>query len=285
MAGNDRAARAGQHLCHALVAAMGNVDDHPDLFHPAQDLASERGQPGLGYPVERSGELVVEEVSQPGHPEPGGVEFAEVFGFAFEVVEPFDREQRTDRAVRLVRGQQPVKAGLVADLEQLAARRFHCAIKLLPVPQRAFEQRGPGPARLQLGDRQQGDVIAVAAVRIVVLALGRLGGGREHLQRDIAFLQPGQVFVAAIRQPGHIAAPQQGVGMQVDHQQALVQCLGLGADRDQVLAVDPVHVVFEVARRNPEKPECRQRHRRNWNPNPFAHLPRSLSPSPVYAAA
>ena len=43
-------------------------------------------------------------------------------------------------------------------------------------------QAGPrmGPARLKLGDHQRGEVVAVAAVAVIVLALGRFGGRGEH---------------------------------------------------------------------------------------------------------
>ena len=71
---------------------MGNVDDHPLVFHPPHDVAPERGQPALLYPVHRSRHFVVEEVGQAGHAEARIVQLVEVFGLAFKVLQPLDRE-------------------------------------------------------------------------------------------------------------------------------------------------------------------------------------------------
>ena len=89
------------------------------------------------------------------------------------------------------------------------------AFQLLRMPQRAFEQRAPGPRRLQIDLDEAGDVVAVAAVGVVILALRRLGHRREHLQRVMALEQPRQIDMAAIGALEQTALPEQGVGMHV----------------------------------------------------------------------
>ena len=155
---------------------MGDVDDHPEVFHPGDDLAAKRGQPALFLAVHRSGQLVVEEVSQPGHPEPGGIEPVQILSLAFQIMQPLNREHRADRPARLgPRGQQPVKPFGVRHLEQLALGLRDRAVKLGSVIERAFGQRIPGRARLHLGDQQGRQRVGGGRIAVVVLALGGLG--------------------------------------------------------------------------------------------------------------
>jgi hypothetical protein len=87
--------------------------------------------------------------------------------------------------------------------------------KLLRVPQRALEKRAPGPRRLELGDGEQGDVVALGAVGIVILVLGSLRHRGEDLESDVAGLEPRQIDLASARGVEQAALPEQGVGMHV----------------------------------------------------------------------
>ena len=108
------------------------------------------------------------------------------------------------------------------------------------MPKRPLQQRTPGSQRLQLADDEQGDVVGLIGVGGVVLILGRLGDAGEHLQRDIAFLQARQVYMAALCRFQHVALPQQRVAVQVNYGERFVKCARLLRDLRQRLAVDLV---------------------------------------------
>src|SRR5690606_29030685 len=73
-AGDDRSLRHREDVADTGMAAMRDVDDHPDRLHPPYRLAPFGGQAAFLDPVHRSGEIVVEEVRQPRHAEAGRME-------------------------------------------------------------------------------------------------------------------------------------------------------------------------------------------------------------------
>ena len=205
---------------------------------------------------------------QPRHADARGVEPVEIGEVPFEVVQPLDREHRADRrafapapareqAVQLARRRHPGEA---------AVRGGHCPVQLLAVVERALEQRCPGADRLQLGDHQRGDIVAIAVVGVVVLAARRLGDAGEDLQRHVAFLHPRQILVPAPGAGEEVAIPHQGVGMQVDDGQRFVQRARFVGHGDRRLAVDPVHAAFDQRRAEREEGARGHRHDRQQAP-------------------
>ena len=196
----------------------------PLSLHRRDHLPAEGGKAALLDPVHRAGEFIVEEMRQADHAEAGVVEHVEVLGLALQVLRAFDRKQGADLAVAAGAAEkQRPQVGGRADDHQPAFGGGLGALQLFGVPERAFEQRGPGGDRLQLADGERGDVVGIAAVAFVILALGGLGHAGEHLQRDIALLQPGKIDMAVIDAVGEVALPQQGVAVQIDDGQPLVQ--------------------------------------------------------------
>ena len=251
---------------------MGEIDDHPLGFHSRHNGAPERGQPALFEPVHRPGEIIVEEMGEPRHAEARGVKLVEIGDVAFEPVQSFDAEHSADgHCLALPRRDQRVELGPVGDREELAVRRCDRAVQLFGVPQRAFEQRVPRPHRLQLRDHQPGDIVGIAAIGVVILALGRLGRAREDLQRDVSVFEPGQIHMAALCTIEKVAAPEQAVAVQIDDGEGLVERLGALADLGKRFAVDLVHAALEDAGGKGEE-GARRDEQDNQNANqPAAH--------------
>ena len=86
MAGDHWAAGDGEQLRDPGMAEMGDVDDHALVFHPPGHFEAEGGDPAFLDAVHRSSQLIVKEVRQPGHAEPGGIEPVKVFGLALKIV-------------------------------------------------------------------------------------------------------------------------------------------------------------------------------------------------------
>ena len=61
--------------------------------------------------------------------------------------------------------------------------------------------------RLQLRKGEQGDVVAIGAIAVIILVLWRLCNGRKQLQRNIAILQARQIHMAARHAVVDIAVP------------------------------------------------------------------------------
>ncbi len=148
----------------------------------------------------------------------------EVLELALHVVQPLDRQQAAGHLLAC----GPIRQKRIqilggADDAQPPIRLFRKAIEFPGMEQRAVQQRIPRACRLQLGNGKEGDVVAVAAVAVVVEAARRLGNGGEHLKRHIACLKTREINVAALVGLQEIALPQQRVAMQINDGQAFVQ--------------------------------------------------------------
>ena len=218
--------------------------------------------------MHRSGQLIVEEVREARHAEPRVVEPIEIFCLAFEVMQPLDCQHRADRfhARTGTLGEQSVEPGCGPNLLQPALRGGGGAVELLAVPQRPLEQRAPRPHRLQLADRQKGDVVGgLGAVAVIVEAVRRLGHRREELQRDISVIETRQVDVAARGTVQRISLPQQGVGMEIDDGQRGMEDFRFLANLNQRLAVDLILTALDPARQDC-RCDCDQQDCRNYGP-------------------
>jgi hypothetical protein len=275
MARDHRPRRHRQHVGNRGVAGMRDVDDHALGFHPLHHLAAERRQPALGDAVHRARDLVVEEVRQAGHPKAGGIEHIEIVDVALEIVQPLDRQHTADHDhAALAIGEQAIDVGSGRDQAQPPAGRIGKAAQLLGMPQRALQQREPGPRRLQIDDRKVGDGVGVGRIGIVVLSLRRFGERREHLQRVTPLDQARQVDMAMIGARQQITLPRQAVGMHVGDVERRLQRLRRRRD----IEGNGLHLVLgavDLFRRERKEPDGHDdqdgREHRKAGQEPFFH--------------
>jgi len=254
------------------MARMGDIDDHSHLLHVADDGPAKFGQPALCLAVHRSGQLIVEKMHQPRHPHAGIIKLLQIGPLAFQRLQAFRREQHADRAaVPGAEFRQAVDIRRIADHRQPARRILHRPLQFLRVIELPLEQREPGSHRLQLGNRQQGDIVGVGAVAVVILAPRRLGHAGKYLQPDIAVLHALEVDMAIVDAVGDLALPQQRVAMQIDDHQTVVQPLRVGADFRQRLAVDHIGLLLEPCRSEDQKGDDSNRDETDQCQRDFLH--------------
>lgn len=211
---------------------MGQVDQHALLLQAGDYLAAQRGQPALDQTMGRATDLVVEEVSQAGDAKAGVIQAVEVLQLTLDGLQPFGG-QHGGQALRVALPvfQVAGQLGAVVDQHQFTVAGGSGLLQLVGLVQGAGQQAAPGFPRPALGHGQQGDVVAVGAVALVVDAARGLGDGGKHLQADAALEQARQVGVAVVVALEQVALPEQGIVVQVGDEQALVQLLGLVAGR------------------------------------------------------
>ncbi len=94
MAGHDGTLGHGEDLGNARMRQMRDVDNHALGLHAPNDIAAKGRQPTLFQAVHRTCNLIIEEMREARHAEPGGIEAVEIGGLALEILQAFDRQHR-----------------------------------------------------------------------------------------------------------------------------------------------------------------------------------------------
>jgi len=188
------------------------------------------------------------------HAKPRVLEPVEIGTLPFDVSQAFHREHRArDRLSAATAGKQNCQIALHPDCTQMPVRPRGTTVELGCMPQRAFDQRCPGPQRLGLCDGEPGNVVGVRAIGDIVLPLGRLGYGRQDLQRDLAIGESRQVDLPPSAACQQVAFLHQRVGMHVGNLQRLVECRGAGGYLRRWRAGDAVHRSLDDGREDAEE--------------------------------
>jgi hypothetical protein len=116
--------------------------------------------------VHRAGHIVVEEVGEPGHAVTGVEELLQIAEATLQRLQTFEGEQSAGDVLVGPVGHEPLDVGGRADDAQCPVGILLRLGQLLRVVQRPLPQGGPRPRRLELGERQQRDVVTVGAVRV-----------------------------------------------------------------------------------------------------------------------
>ena len=90
----------------------------------------------------------------------------------------------------------------------------------------AFGEAAPRAGRPAGGQGEQQHVVAAVVVALEVEVARRLRGGGQDLERDVALDQPGDVDVAALAALQEVAAPEERIGVEVGHEERLVELPG-----------------------------------------------------------
>ena len=128
---------------------------------------------------------------------------------------------------------------------------------------RALLEAEDSRKRPALAYRKQRDVVGRAVIVLDVLATRRLADHGEHLQGNVAVLQPRYIDLTACATRQQIAPPQQRVRVQIGDDERLMQRLGLVRSRIGRRVDDAVHRLFDAGRQHEEEkaePDGEQHH-------------------------
>ena len=106
---------------------------------------------------------------------------------------------------------------------------------------RPFGQASPGAGRPSLKDGEEGDVVRVALVGLDVHRARRLGHHGEGLKGHAAFQKSGDVDMPPPSSSEQVPAPEEGIGVEVGHQQGRMKSARLGGHRRQRAVQRAVH--------------------------------------------
>ena len=178
-----------------------------------------------------------------------GFEIGEIAVQGVGTFHPEDSAQR--RAPSLALRHQVEQVALISNHAKGVACPAIPVRQLLALVNGALEWAVPGCHGPQLSHGEVRDGVAVRGVGFVILARRAFGDRSENLERDSAFLHPGQVGVPASAPSQPVAFPEQGVRMEVGHREGRVKSRGFGGDRPGRVGFDAIQLIFD----EPGQPE------------------------------
>ena len=120
---------------------MRQIHDHAQLLHLREHLAAQIRQATAIDAMHGTGDLVVEEVREPGHPRARVIQALQIRSIALQVVQPLQGVQGADGiAAGLALGHQRLQIPLRPDPPQLPVRPLDRPIQLLRVIHRPLER-------------------------------------------------------------------------------------------------------------------------------------------------
>lgn len=239
---DDGAGREGEDVVDGFRRCVGDVDEHAPGFHAAEHCSSEIGETALLRAGGGTGELRVEEVRGRHHAEAGVVHDVHILDVSFKDLGTLDAEESgSDGGVGALLVEIGLEIGGGMDDAELSLRTGGEAVQTGRLIEGAAFEAEPGSDGPALGDGEREDVIGVTGVALEVLAARRFGDDGEGLERDIGFDQAGDVDVTARAVLQEVAGPEEGVGVEVDDLQGLLERLGAGGDVVRRLVGDRVH--------------------------------------------